>query len=175
MDDEPILEKILSNRQNKIKLSKENTINIYITLFHTIFYLTSYLIILPTNSNYLDDININPIYSGLVLGITPFFAVISSLFFTKWSNSSYKEPLIFSIFLFLSGSFFYSSANYFNSLLLICIGRAFIGFGSGRILIRRYMLENIPRNLINKYSMIYTICGTIGLCLGIIQINKALY
>jgi hypothetical protein len=175
MDDEPIINKIMKKKfnekgQNSV-LSRENRINLNLSMIHTTFYMMAYLILFPTNGTYLEAININPIYSGLVLALTPFSSVCSTLLFSKWSDYSYKETFVFSLLCLFSGNFIYSSAYYFQSLLMICLGRTLIGFGSARILNRRYILEFLPKTLLNSYGFIYTCCGTIGLFLGIYNNN----
>ena len=61
MDDEPIVNKIMKNqikeKGEKSILSKQNRINLNLSMIHTTFYMMAYLILFPTNWSFLEAIN----------------------------------------------------------------------------------------------------------------------
>jgi hypothetical protein len=170
-DDEEVIKKFLpESEKSKLTkssiLSQENRSNIILSLMHTFLYMLIYSICQSTNSEYLQKIETDGIYSGLMMGLTPLAAILSSIILSKWSNYSYKQPMILSVIFFIIGSFLYASAYNFKSILMIAIGRFLIGLGSGRSVNRRYLIQFIPKTLITKFSFYYVLAGAVGLACG---------
>lgn len=170
-DDEEVIKKFLpESERNKITkssiLSTDNRSNIILSLMHTFLYMLIYSNCQSTNSEYLQKIETDGIYSGLMMGLTPLAAILSSITLSKWSNYSYKQPMIVSVIFFIIGSFLYASAYNFKSIIMIALGRFLIGLGSGRSVNRRYLIQFIPKTLITKFSFYYVLAGGVGYACG---------
>ena len=168
IDNESILGKFVKRNksQDKSLISKENNYNIKISLFHTFFYMFIYSITLSTNVKFIESMGSDGIDSGIIMGLTPLAAIASTVFCSKWTITSYKKPLIFSLICFILGNFLYAIADYPKSLIILGLGRMLIGFGSGRMVNRRYLIEFIPKNELTKYSLYYIMYGALGLGIG---------
>ncbi len=165
---EDIIQKLTPqiNREEDMQLEHHSLQNIWITLIHTYFYMMNCYIIQPTNALYVQNLGASPMLSGLVMGMTPFAAIFSTFVYSKWTNKSYKNPLIFSSFCFIFGNILYSFADYFNSLLMMGSGRFFIGLASARVVNRRYLIDKIPHQMIMHYSLLYVVFTCIGMAGG---------
>jgi hypothetical protein len=169
-EEEHVLKKFVSGNDKIIdkdhQLSKENSVNITLSLIHTFFYMMNYTIVQPTSSSYVSELKANSIYSGIVMGMAPIAAIISTIVLSKWSNTSYKTPLIVSCILFIIGNLLYSMAWTANCVWVLAIGRLLVGFASGRIINRRYLIQFISKNSITKFSVYYVASGAIGAAMG---------
>lgn len=170
-DDEEVIKKFLPESEiNKLRrssiLSIDNRSNIILSLMHTFLYMLIYSSCQSTNSEYLQKIETDGIYSGLMMGLTPLASILSSITLSTWSNYSYKQPMIVSVTFFIIGSFLYASAYNFKSILMIAIGRFLIGLGSGRSVNRRYLIQFIPKTFITKFSFYYVLAGGVGYACG---------
>jgi len=167
-ENESILTKFVN--KNKIEynneLSIENAYNIKISLFHTFFYMFIYSSTLSTNARFISKMDSDGIYSGVIMGMTPLAAIFSTIICSKWTIKTYKKPIIFSLICFIFGNFFYAFSAYFESINMLGIGRLLIGFGSGRMVNRRYLIEFVPKCDLSKYSLSYIMYGAIGLSAG---------
>ena len=136
--------------------------NIWIALAHTFIYTMNVYIVQPTNNSYVAELGANRTLSGLIMGMTHLAAIFCTFYYSYWTNTSYKHPLIFSCIFFMIGNSLYSLADNFQSLFVMGLGRLFIGLASARVVNRRYIIEQVPHNLIMHYSLLY-----VGLtCLG---------
>jgi len=165
---EEIIEKLTPqiNREMEQKLDFKSLQNIWITLVHTFLYMTNCYIIQPTNALYVQELGASPMLSGLIMGMTPFAAIFCTFIYSKWTNNSYKQPLIFSSFCFIVGNILYSLAHPFRSLFVMGIGRFFIGLASARVVNRRYLIDKIPHQMIMHYSFMYVVLSCMGMAGG---------
>lgn len=170
---EEIVEKLTpqTKKEKIIELDFDSFANIWFTLVHTFIYMMNSFIIQPTNNLYVADLGASPMLSGLIMGMTPFAAIFSTFIYSKWTNSSYKHPLIFSCVCFIIGNVFYSFADYFRSLFLMGLGRFLIGFASARVVNRRYLIDKIPHEMIMHYSFLYVVLTCMGMAGGKKTIN----
>jgi hypothetical protein len=158
----------INNRLNSIlqenKMKYMN--NIRIALFHTFLYSMNGFIVQPTNALYLVELNASPFLTGLILSMTPLAAVISTFFYSYLVNFGYRSSYYLSCIFFIVGNFLYAFADYPKSILMMALGRIFIGFGGARVVNRRYLLEQVPEDAILYYSYFYVIMTSIGMAAG---------
>jgi len=74
--------------------------------------------------------------------------------------------LILSCALFVLGNLTYSIADHFKSLILLGTGRFLIGLASARVVNRRFIIDQIPENLITHYSFLYVGLTCLGMSSG---------
>lgn len=166
--EEGLLEKLTPqvNHDEEAKLSPAAQKNVWITFIHTFFYMMNCYIIQPTNALYVTYLGASPMVSGLIMGMTPFAAIFCTFFYSKWTNTCYKQPLLFSCFCFIFGNILYTLADYIQSLFVMGLGRFFIGLASARVVNRRYLIEKVPHQLILSYSLRYVIFTCMGMAGG---------
>lgn len=172
INQEEILEKLTPQlKTEKSVISKENLWNIWICLIHTFIYTMNCWIVQPTNGQYIASMNVSPYFSGIIMGLTPFAAIFSTIIYSFWTNFSYKSPMIFSCFCFFIGNFLYCYADYIMSIWMMGFGRFLIGFGGGRVINRRYLIEHVPKDYIMLFSLLYIVFTCLGMAAGTLPLN----
>ena len=164
-------EEILHNLTPQIKtesdISREKLWNIWICLIHTFLYTMNCWIVQPTNGLYIASMNVSPYFSGIIMGLTPFAAIFSTIIYSYWTNYCYKSPMIFSCFCFFIGNFLYCYADSMSYIIFMGLGRFLIGFGGGRVINRRYLIEHVPNEYIMLFSLLYIVFTCLGMAAGI--------
>ncbi len=169
---EKILEKLTPQIKTEAsKISYDNLWNVWICLIHTFAYTMNCWIVQPTNYLYIEKMNVSPFYTGLIMGLTPFAAIFSTILYSYWTNFNYKSPLVFSCFCFFVGNLLYSYADYLNSILVMGLGRFLIGFGGGRVINRRYLIDHVPKDYIMLFSLLYVVATCLGMAAGKLILN----
>ncbi len=74
---------------------------------------------------------------GIMVGAAPWFAMVSAIAYSYWTNHNYKHPIIFAGILQFVGNLMYSSAYSYKSIEMCLIGRAITGLGAPRVINRR--------------------------------------
>jgi hypothetical protein len=169
LEEDDILKKLLTQYKENDKsiiLSAKNKYNIILSLFHTFFFYFMCTIVQPSNADYLTKLGVDPIYTGLIMGLTPLSAIISAVLFNKWSETCFKKPMIASCILFLLGSLLYSYAFDAQSVTMLAVGRLFIGMGSARSLNRKYLIQYVDKTYLADYGIFYVRAGMVGLAMG---------
>ena len=161
--------KVILSPQNtsssKIFTTK-NTINIILCLIHTFTYKFLYLSATPTNSSYLKEMGMDSSMTGIVLAATPIASIFSTFLFSFVSNHTYKKPLVFTVFCFFLGSLLYALAFHFKSFAMCFLGRFILGFGGGRIICRRYIIDYVPISMATVFSVYYVLASSLGVAFG---------
>lgn len=155
------------HEEENLNLDISNKINIWIALFHTFLYTMNCYIVQPTNALYVAELGASRFLSGLIMGMTPLAAIFCTFFYSYWTNYTYKHPLLFSCTAFIIGNVLYSIAYNYNSFFMMGLGRFLEGVGSARVINRRYLIEEVPQQLIMHYSLLYVVATCIGMATGI--------
>ena len=138
----------------------------YIVLVHTFFYMLVYYSLFPTASDYLVVLGIAKSNVGAVTAITPLAAAISCFLYNSMTKEGYYKMYIMSYSCMASGLFLYSLAFTYKSLALLISGRFLVGWGSGRIMTRKFMTMEIAmehRTLFNAMLVgITSLAMTLG-------------
>jgi hypothetical protein len=148
------------------KNEKIYTGNVWLTLIHTFLFTMNGFIVQPSNPGYLERLGANPFLTGVIIAMTPLAAIISTFIYSNLVNSGYKTSYLISIFCLIFGNFLYSFADFLNSVLFMAIGRIFVGLGGARVVNRRYLIEQIPDQLIMHYSLLYVVMICLGMAAG---------
>jgi hypothetical protein len=146
--------------------SNDNIHNIGIVLIHTAFYKILYYLIFPTILLYLEKIEFNLIYSGLLATSTHLGELIATLFTSFCVKKGYKFTLTISVFFFAISLFLYCFAYHFKSIYYLVISRFILGLGNVKMINKKY-LSNYVNNLdVVRYSVLYNYYSFIGGMLG---------
>ncbi|CAI5474421.1 unnamed protein product, partial [Closterium sp. Yama58-4] len=134
--------------------------------FNTFLYMVNYYIIVPTSDEYAVLLSAPPALCGIIIGATPLCALVSAFIFSKWSNTSYTQPLLVSTIVLLLGNFAYAAALDFNSVALLLIGRSLTGLGGVRAINRRYIADHVPSSERTSASAGFVSAGALGMAAG---------
>eukprot|EP01040_Poterioochromonas_malhamensis_P025747 gene25747-32190_t len=104
--------------------------------------------------------------SGMIIGFSPAAALVSSLAYSKWSNYSFKSPLIACITCATLGNILYGAALQCNSVPMIFLGRLLVGFGGPRVISRRYIADHVSLQDRLIASGQFVSAGALGLVFG---------
>lgn len=113
---------------------------LYVNLLITFLYLANQYVVAPTSGEYARLLGMSSTLSGLIIGLTPAAALLSSLVYSMWSNHSFKDPILCCILCAFTGNVFYGMALQWDASWMILVGRLLTGFGGPRVISRRYIV-----------------------------------
>lgn len=113
---------------------------LYVNLLITFLYLANQYVVAPTSGEYARLLGMSSAMSGLIIGLTPAAALLSSLVYSMWSNHSFKDPILCCIVCAFTGNVFYGMALQWDASWMILVGRLLTGFGGPRVISRRYIV-----------------------------------
>lgn len=146
--------------------SKENKVNLILSLAHTFVYMTLFTFAQPTCQEYFRSIG-RPIELGfIVLSATPLAMLISTIIFSRYTLFAYKIPMIITVLCHIVGTFLYGFANHYESFTMMFIGRFILGMGCGRIINRKYLISYIPKSEATAFSLYYVLVSVVGGAMG---------
>ncbi|KAH6554926.1 hypothetical protein KP509_1Z296300 [Ceratopteris richardii] len=117
-----------------------------LNLMNTFLYMVNTYIVVPSADKYAISLGAAPTLCGVIIGSMAVAQLISSVYFSSWSNRSYFKPLFFSSVVLLLGNMLYAVAYDFHSLSILIAGRLLCGLGSARAVNRRYITDWVPIN-----------------------------
>ena len=130
-----------------------------------LFMMNSY-IIEPSSAYYAESLGSSDALSGIMIGAAPWFALISAVGYSFWTNASYKPAILFAAMLMVIGNTLYASAYSFSSMPLCLIGRAIAGLGAPRVINRRYVADATPFALRTMSCAAFALTTALGAALG---------
>lgn len=101
--------------------------SLLLNLANTFLYMVNTYIIVPTADNYSLSLGAAATVCGIVIGSMAMAQIFSSVYFSAWSNRSYRRPLLMSSIVLLVGNILYALAYDLNSISVLLIGRLFCG------------------------------------------------
>ncbi|XP_028769030.1 SPX domain-containing membrane protein At4g22990 [Neltuma alba] len=154
--------------------------SLLLNLASTFLYMVNTYIIVPTADNYSLSLGAAATVCGIVIGSMAMAQMFSSVYFSAWSNKSYRRPLLISSILLLVGNTLYALAYDLNSISVLLIGRLFCGLGSARAVNRRYISDCVPSKLRMQASAGFVSASALGMACGpalasLLQTNFSIY
>ncbi|KAL2642993.1 hypothetical protein R1flu_010580 [Riccia fluitans] len=141
-------------------------LSLALNLGNTFLYMVNTYIIVPTADKYTASLNVAPTVCGVVIGAMAVAQLVSSVYFSAWSNTSYYQPLLFSSVMLLLGNIAYAVAYDYRSITLLIIGRLLCGFGSARAVNRRYISDCVPLKMRLQASAAFVSASALGMAAG---------
>lgn len=132
----------------------------------TFLYLANQYVVAPSSAEYAMRLGMGSAMSGMIIGLTPLAALLSSLLYSMWSNVSFKRPMLVSVLCALLGNLLYGMALQTDSALLIVLGRLLTGFGGPRAVSRRYIADHVALGDRLMASSQFVTAGALGLAAG---------
>ena len=151
---------------NTISFSKQNKLNIGITLFHGFFYHFSYAVVIPTYSAYVDDFNVGKYFYGILMMMAPLGALIGYIYETNFFRFSTKLPYIVSMIELIIGNLLYLIAKKFDAIICLLFGRFLVGLSNLRTHNKMYIINYLSRKDTNFYLTLFHGVSIIGLFVG---------
>lgn len=109
------------------KSQRYDFMSLLLNLANTFLYMVNTYIIVPTADNYSLSLGAAATVCGIVIGSMAMAQIFSSVYFSAWSNRSYRRPLLMSSIVLLMGNILYALAYDLNSISVLLIGRLFCG------------------------------------------------
>lgn len=145
---------------------KTSNVGLYLNLVVTFLYQANQYIVAPTSSKYANLLGMTAAMSGMIIGFSPAAALVSSLMYSTWSNSSFKSPLVMCIVCATLGNILYGAALQCDSIAMIFLGRLLVGFGGPRVISRRYIADHVSLQDRLIASGQFVSAGALGLVFG---------
>jgi hypothetical protein len=137
-----------------------------LNLMSTFLYMTNYYIVAPTSGSYAQKLGGDVSWSGLIIGMTPVAALVSTVLYSWWTSYSYKSALVFASTCSLCGNIMYAMGLPCNSLTFVLAGRLLNGFGSARSINRRYVADTFSKEDRTAASAAFVTAGALGMAAG---------
>ena len=148
------------------KLHRDNILPLALNLLACLLYMLNNYIIEPSAAYYAEALGSSDSMSGLMIGLSPVFAMMSAVGYSIWTNYNYKSPILFACLLTFVGNLLYASALSFNSMTICLVGRALTGLGATRVINRRYVADATPFALRTPANAAFALATALGAALG---------
>jgi hypothetical protein len=144
----------------------EMKISNWLNLLSTFLYMTNYYIVAPSSASYAEKLGSDASVSGIIIGMTPVAALVSTVLYSWWTSYSYKAALVFASTCSLLGNVMYAIGLPCNSLAYVLVGRILNGFGSARSINRRYIADTFSKEDRTAASAAFVTAGALGMAAG---------
>ncbi|CAB9498402.1 SPX domain-containing membrane protein [Seminavis robusta] len=148
------------------QLNPENVFPLFLNLLSCFFFMMNNYIIEPSSAYYANALGSSDALSGIMIGAAPWFAMLSAVGYSYWTNYNYKMPIIFAGCLQMVGNFMYANAYSYSSMTMCLLGRVLTGLGAPRIINRRYVADATPFSLRTAASASFAMATALGAALG---------
>jgi Major Facilitator Superfamily len=148
------------------QLKPENAFPLFLNLVSCFFFMMNNYIIEPSSAYYANALGSSDALSGIMIGAAPWFAMLSAVGYSYWTNYNYKYPIVFAGFLQVIGNFMYANAYSYRSMTMCLFGRVLTGLGAPRIINRRYVADATPFSLRTAASAAFAMATALGAALG---------
>lgn len=155
-----------SGMQGRQHMDLENVLSFILNLVSCFLYMMNSYIVEPSSAYYISSMGGNDALAGLLIGATPWAALVSAIGYSLWTNRSYKEPVLFAASLTFMGNMIYSVAYEFRSIPMCLVGRVFVGLGAPRVVNRRYVADATPFSLRSAASSTFAMVTALGAATG---------
>ena len=113
-----------------------------------------------------DLLGMSPSMSGLIIGLTPTAALLTTLLYSMWTNYSFKNPLLLCIICAIIGNLLYGMALQCGSISMLFMGRLLTGFSGPRVISRRYIADHVSLEDRTLASSQFVTANAMGLAFG---------
>lgn len=151
---------------DSMKMDPENVFPLILNLVSCFLFMCTNYIIEPSSAYYANALGSSDALSGLMIGLAPWFALVSAVLYSMWTNKCYKHPILFAGVLMTIGNFMYGCAYSYQSMEMCLVGRAIAGLGAPRVINRRYVADATPFGLRTAASAAFALATALGAALG---------
>lgn len=138
-----------------------------LNLASAFLYVVSMYVCAPTAGAYAAQLGASESLAGVIVGLTPFAGLFSSVAFSAASNGgTVKAPLLFASVSCLAGNFLYAAAFTARSLPLVLVGRLLVSCGGARAINRRFISDFSARADRTRRSAAVVSVSALGMASG---------
>ena len=83
-DNEESIVEVDANKKRRLLLSR------FLNLTSTFLYMTNYYVVAPTSGRYAKMLGGDEALAGIIIGMTPIAALVSTILYSWWTSHSYK-------------------------------------------------------------------------------------
>lgn len=156
----------IQEEDDSCKMDPQNVFPLFLNLLSCFLFMMTNYIIEPSSAYYANALGSSDALSGLMIGLAPWFALISAVLYSMWTNACYKHPILFAGFLMTIGNLLYGCAYSYQSMEMCLIGRSIAGLGAPRVINRRYVADATPFGLRTAASAAFALATALGAALG---------
>ena len=135
-------------------------------VFNFAFLIANYYIVAPTSATYAAKVGSDSSVASIIIGMTAFAALGSTILYSYWTSYSYKSALVFASTCSAIGNLLYASGLPYQSLTLVMTGRLMNGFGSARSINRRYIADSYSFQQRTAASAAFVTASALGMATG---------
>lgn len=148
------------------KMDPRNVFPLFLNLVSCFLFMMTNYIIEPSSAYYANALGASDALSGIMIGMAPWFALVSAVAYSMWTNTNYKHPILFAGTLMVIGNMMYACAYTYKSMGMCLIGRSIAGLGAPRVINRRYVADATPFGLRTAASAGFALATALGAALG---------
>ena len=148
------------------QMDPANVWPLILNLISCFLFMMNNYIIEPSSAYYAEALGSSDALSGIMIGAAPWFALLSAIVYSIWTNTCYKVPILFAGTLMVIGNTLYAMAYSFGSIEICLVGRAITGLGAPRIINRRYVADATPFALRTMSSAGFALTTALGAAMG---------
>jgi len=169
--DQPRNFTLYNKRDLASEMSSDNKWNLRLCLFNTLVYMTNNFMFYPSFFTYLEKLEINGVYCGLILSIEHLICLMNFIIY-DYCIKSFKLSFVVSIMLMIISNAFYIYALQAQSISLLIISRIFFGLGNFQNKSKKYLEKYTPFYIANNYSNSYSLFSASGIILGKLSLDN---
>ena len=130
-----------SQKDEGEKIDPKNIFPLLLNFIACFIYMMGHYIIEPSSAYYAEALGFDDSMAGLMVGLSPTFAIVSAVGYSIWTNHNYKTPILFACSLAFMGNLLYACALSYQSMTICLVGRALTGLGATKVINRRYVAD----------------------------------
>lgn len=156
-----------SNRVSSVGAPPPPESHFVLNLASAFLYVVSMYVCAPTAGAYAAQLGASESFAGVIVGLTPFAGLFSSVAFSAASNGgTVKAPLLVASTSCLAGNALYAAAYTAQSLPLVLVGRLLVGCGGARAINRRFISDFSARADRTRRSAAFVSVSALGMAAG---------
>lgn len=146
--------------------NKATTLGLLLNLLNVFLFMTNYNVVIPTLDVFCEKLNIPSSTAGTVIGCADFTAIAGALVYSKWTNSSFRLPMLYSSIICCIGNLLVTLSYDMGGLPLLLAGRLLTGAGNARVLNRRYIADFVSLEVRTSASIAFVAASAGGMAMG---------
>ncbi|GMH35397.1 hypothetical protein BSKO_03265 [Bryopsis sp. KO-2023] len=141
-------------------------LGLFLNLLSTFLYMANYNLVIPFISPFCERIGVAESYGGIMVGAADISAMIAAIFYSIWTNHSFRQPMVFTAVVLIVSNAMYSIAYDWGGLPLLMTARLITGFGAARSLNRRYIADFVKKENRTLASAAFVGSSSLGMAMG---------
>ncbi|GMH35396.1 hypothetical protein BSKO_03264 [Bryopsis sp. KO-2023] len=141
-------------------------LGLFMNFLSAFLYMANYNLVIPFIRPLSEKIGVSESFGGIMVGAADISAMIAAVFYSVWSNHSFRQPMVFTAVTLIVSNAMYSIAYDWGGLPLLMTARLITGFGAARSLNRRYIADFVKKEKRSLASAAFVGASSLGMALG---------